>query len=80
MPNSLLASSNISEDLFNDINNALPERSNPIDVNPNLASAETNLVLTDNADVWVTFVGEGAGYRNAFRVLHLSCRARATIG
>ena len=56
----------IDNDLLNDVNNTLPERvylpnhrpeyfAN--DINPNIS-------LIDAADVWVTFVHEGAGYRN----------------
>ncbi len=56
----------ITPQMMADINNALPEN-RPVptyhpeylyDVN------RQNLTLTEDADVWVTFVSEGAGYRN----------------
>ena len=57
----------IEQNLLDDINASLPERSRvPIATPQFLAnSSETSMVLTDLADVWVTFVSEGAGYRNA---------------
>jgi LruC domain-containing protein len=56
----------ITPAMMADINNALPEN-RPVptyhpeylyDVN------RQNLTLTEDADVWITFVSEGAGYRN----------------
>jgi LruC domain-containing protein len=57
----------ITQDLLDLINNTLPEGSQvPID-NPQYIpegiAADTRLL--DSASVWVTFVHEGAGYRNA---------------
>ncbi|OIQ20173.1 MAG: hypothetical protein BM557_05755 [Flavobacterium sp. MedPE-SWcel] len=48
------------------VGNSLPE-GYPVPVyNPQYISAgyDTDLILTDDAEVWVTFVQEGAGYRN----------------
>ena len=48
------------------IDNALPE-SYPVPVyNPHYISAgyDTDVILTDSAEVYITFVTEGAGYRN----------------
>ncbi|WP_158728907.1 MULTISPECIES: DUF4114 domain-containing protein [unclassified Flavobacterium] len=48
------------------INNSLPERY-PVPIyNPQYISSgyDTDLVIDKYADVWVTFVSEGAGYRN----------------
>lgn len=49
-----------------DINASLPESSQLPQSHPQYLAngVEANLVLVDNADVWVTFVHEGAGYRN----------------
>ncbi len=57
----------IQQNLLDDINASLPEHSRVPIANPQFLanSSETNMVLTDLADVWVTFVSEGAGYRNA---------------
>ncbi len=48
------------------INAALPERYPVPDYNPHYISSgyETNIHLTDSAEVYVTFVAEGAGYKN----------------
>ena len=57
---------NVSPEMISDINNALPER-RPVptyhpeylyDVN------RQNLTFLSDADLWVTFVSEGAGYKN----------------
>ncbi len=57
----------IQQNLLDDVNASLPENypggvpfSNP----EYLAGKETNLIITEEADVWVTFISEGAGYRN----------------
>lgn len=57
----------IEQNLLDDVNASLPERSRVPNANPQFLSnsSETSMVLTDLADVWVTFVSEGAGYRNA---------------
>ncbi|UII81016.1 LruC domain-containing protein [Flagellimonas sp. CMM7] len=57
----------IEQNLLDDVNASLPERSKVPEANPQFLSnsSETSMVLTDLADVWVTFVSEGAGYRNA---------------
>lgn len=48
------------------ISNALPESFPVPDYNPHYISSgyDTDLNLSEQADIWVTFVGEGAGYRN----------------
>ncbi len=48
------------------ISNSLPESYPVPDYNPHYISSgyETDVVLDEQADVWVTFVDEGAGYRN----------------
>ena len=56
----------ISGNLLSKINNALPEGHPVPEANPGyLASGnETDVVLTEEAEVWVTFVHEGAGFQN----------------
>ncbi len=53
-----------SADFFNRINNALPER----EVNEAFLTddAGANIHLTEEAEVFITFVHEGAGYKNSF--------------
>lgn len=67
VPDNLVFSDVIEQNLLDDINASLPENvygGIPI-TNPDyLAGKETNLIITKEADVWVTFVSEGAGYRN----------------
>ncbi len=55
----------LSPEFLSDINDALPELSVPV-YHPEylMGVNEHNLVILDEADVWVTFVSEGAGYRN----------------
>ena len=57
----------VSQDVLNMINASLPEGFPVPNYNPNYitSSTQTNIVLRDSAAVWVTFVHEGAGYRNA---------------
>ncbi|WP_340200550.1 DUF4114 domain-containing protein [Ascidiimonas sp. W6] len=45
---------------------ALPEGFPVPDYNPQYISSgyDTDIIVTETADVWVTFVGEGAGYKN----------------
>ncbi|WP_439131682.1 LruC domain-containing protein [Polaribacter sp.] len=56
----------VSGDFLNDINAALPENRPVPEYHPEYLTGvnEQNLVILDKADVWVTFVSEGAGYRN----------------
>ena len=56
----------ISSDLLNRINYSLPEfQSVPINHSNYLSSnANTNVLLTQQADVWMTFIHEGAGNKN----------------
>lgn len=56
----------ISQDMLNDINGSLPEYKPVPTYNPEYLASniETNTKVVKKADVWVTFVHEGAGYRN----------------
>ncbi|MFZ4399562.1 MAG: LruC domain-containing protein [Bacteroidales bacterium] len=65
-PNYLTTNDVINAGLLTDVNAWLPEYKSVPTQNPQyLAQAnETNVVLSEMADVWVTFVHEGAGYMN----------------
>ncbi|MBN2669927.1 MAG: LruC domain-containing protein [Bacteroidales bacterium] len=56
----------VDQGLLDDINTSLPEQvSGGIPTtHPEFLSAETNIILDQDAEVWVTFVHEGAGYKN----------------
>ncbi len=57
---------NISAEMLTDINATLPENIAAPSSHPQYFAAanEHNLVINDACNVWVTFVSEGAGYRN----------------
>ncbi|MBN1650531.1 MAG: LruC domain-containing protein [Bacteroidales bacterium] len=57
----------ITADLLADINAALPENKPVQDYHPEYLhqSNEQNINLVEQADIWVTFVSEGAGYLNS---------------
>ena len=66
VPDYLTEPDDLSADWLAKINFALPNRSVPIYHPEYLESnLEVNTLLLSNADVWITFVHEGAGYRNA---------------
>lgn len=56
----------ISQDLLDDINNTLPEQIELPDSHPEYLDPDNSydLSLIDPCEVWVTFVHEGAGYKN----------------
>jgi len=56
----------IDASMLNDINATLPERVTLPTSHPQYFAAtnQQNLVINDACNVWVTFVSEGAGYRN----------------
>ncbi|MEN1784058.1 MAG: LruC domain-containing protein [Bacteroidota bacterium] len=67
VPDNMAFPDPIEQNLLDDINASLPESvpgGIPVSNPSFLADKETNLVVTKEADVWVTFVSEGAGYRN----------------
>lgn len=57
---------NVSVETLQMIDNSLPESYPVPDYNPHYISSgyDTDVQLSENADVWVTFISEGAGYRN----------------
>ncbi|AMR30135.1 hypothetical protein A0256_01230 [Mucilaginibacter sp. PAMC 26640] len=56
----------ISADLLSYINASLPETQDVRKLHPSYlqSSATADLIITKTADVWITFVSEGAGYLN----------------
>ncbi|WP_435415302.1 DUF4114 domain-containing protein [Polaribacter aestuariivivens] len=56
----------ISIETLEMINNSLPESYPVPDYNPQYITSgyDTDIKITEDADIWVTFVAEGAGYRN----------------
>ena len=67
VPDNLAFSDVIEQNLLDDINASLPEGvpgGIPATYPEYLAGKETSIVVTKEADIWVTFVSEGAGYRN----------------
>ena len=67
VPDNLAFADVIQQNLLDDINASLPENvpgGIPVSNPEFLAGKETSLIITEEADVWVTFVSEGAGYRN----------------
>ncbi len=67
VPNYLIQSDVIDKNLLDDVNASLPEYTKVPVLHPEFIASgtETNLVITKKADVWVTFVHEGAGYKNS---------------
>lgn len=57
----------VSQDILNMIAASLPEGQPVPTYHPEYIAngVQTNTVLTEDAEIWVTFVHEGAGYRNA---------------
>lgn len=57
----------VGQDLITRINSTLPEYHRVPQERPDLIadSVQTNLYIIQESDVWVTFVSEGAGYKNA---------------
>jgi len=58
---------NVSQDILDMIAASLPEYQPVPTYHPEYIAngTETNTILTQDAEVWVTFVHEGAGYRNS---------------
>ncbi|WBL24909.1 DUF4114 domain-containing protein [Zunongwangia sp. HGR-M22] len=66
VPDYLVGRDDISAETMQMISDALPEGYPVPDYNPHYISAgyDTDLILDKDAAVWVTFVKEGAGYKN----------------
>ncbi|OHX67976.1 LruC domain-containing protein [Flammeovirga pacifica] len=64
-PDYLINPDTVSQDLMEDIDASLPERRPVPTYNPDyLKDINYDTKITQNADIWITFVHEGAGYRN----------------
>ncbi|WP_341225876.1 DUF4114 domain-containing protein [uncultured Arcticibacterium sp.] len=67
VPDYLIASDVVDRDFLKKVDASLPE-SYPVpfyNAHYITTGTESNIVLVDSADVWITFVAEGAGYKNA---------------
>lgn len=66
-PINLVSPDIISAGLLQSINASLPENKRVPDMHPDYltTNAQSNIVIEKDAEVWITFVSEGAGYRNA---------------
>lgn len=62
-PNYLTTPEFIEPSFLDSINVMIPEKA-PLDPDLITSDKERNLLLEANADVWVTFIHEGAGYKN----------------
>jgi len=58
---------NLSQQFLDDVDASLPEEAPVPTNNPQYLTSgnELDVVITDRSDVWVTFVSEGAGFRNS---------------
>ncbi len=58
---------NVSQQFLDDVDASLPERAPVPANNPSYLTTgnELDVVIDDRSDVWVTFVTEGAGFKNA---------------
>ncbi|NME70185.1 LruC domain-containing protein [Flammeovirga aprica] len=66
LPNYLTDPDTVPQDLIDDIDASLPERRPVPTYNPQyLVDVNYDTKLTDSCDVWITFVHEGAGWRNS---------------
>lgn len=66
-PDYLTDPDDISQELLDFVENSLPEYKSVVENNPEYLAdgSETNIVLQEDAEVWITFIHEGAGYKNA---------------
>ncbi|KXX70013.1 LruC domain-containing protein [Flammeovirga sp. SJP92] len=66
LPNYLTDPDTVPQDLLDDIDASLPERRPVPTYNPDyLVNVNYDTKITDSSDVWITFVHEGAGWRNS---------------
>lgn len=65
LPDYLIAPDNVPASLLADIDASLPETQPVPSYHPEyLVEQNMDVVLSDSADIWITFVHEGAGYKN----------------
>lgn len=67
VPDYLLESENLSTEFLNVLNSILPEYQPVPEYNPQYLenSAVTDIHITEEAEVFITFIHEGAGYKNS---------------
>ena len=70
----------VSKETLEMINNSLPESYPVPDYNPHYISSgyDTDIILNEQADVYVTFVKEGAGYKNVLGFYTYNLDTKAT--
>jgi LruC domain-containing protein len=68
IPNSMAEDIAVSSELLNKISTALPERKNVTLTNPDYIANDqgANISVIETGEVFVTFLHEGAGYKNGF--------------
>ena len=68
IPNSMAQDISVSSELINKISTALPERKNVTLTNPDYIANDkvANISIVETGEVFVTFLHEGAGYKNGF--------------
>ena len=68
IPNSMDEDIAVSSELLNKISTALPERKNVTLTNPDYIANDqgANISIVETGEVFVTFLHEGAGYKNGF--------------
>ncbi|MFA7081476.1 MAG: LruC domain-containing protein [Bacteroidales bacterium] len=64
-PQALITPDVVSSRLLADVRSTLPEGVSLIATKPHLLSDNTSTVITQNANVFLTFLHEGAGYQNS---------------
>lgn len=66
VPDNLTEDHVVGEQFMEDLNKSLPEKVSLTESHPEFLDPENelDLILEETADVWVTFVHEGAGFRN----------------
>lgn len=68
IPNTMAADIAVSSELLNKISTALPERKNITLTNPDYIANDdgANISVKETGEIFVTFLHEGAGYKNGF--------------
>ena len=76
VPNNLVDDIYVSDALFHDINVILPRNRSVPKYNPRYLDEKNqkNIVLVEEAEVFITFVHEGAGFQKLLWLLHLYSR------
>ena len=54
----------VSQDILNEVNQNLPEGKTVVDIHPEWIR-KSDITTTDNCEIFLSFINEGAGYKNA---------------